>query len=114
MALLAFWATDQLDIDPIAWLVNYGVAGIVILLFVTGQIRTKAEVRSLERQIEAKDQAISAFQAQLSTNTLPALARSAEVLETIPASERASYQELRRASAGIAELIQELKHRVEE
>jgi len=113
MALLILWATAE-SVDPIAFLVNYGVAGVVIGLLVTGQLRTKFEVRGLERQIEAKDQVISEFQAQLSTNTLPALARSAQILETFPASEREAYREMRQASAGIAQLIQELKDRVED
>lgn len=90
--------------DPLTWLVNFGVAGIVIVLFVTGQIRTKAEVENLKSDIAAKDELIKAFQAQLMGHTLPALERSAQVLEAIPSSERSLYSQLTRAQHEVAAL----------
>lgn len=90
--------------DPIALLINYGVAGIVIVLFITGQIRTKSEVAGLEKQLKEKDDMIQAFTNQLSGNTLPALTRSAQVLEAIPSNERSLYQELNQARAEVLAL----------
>lgn len=94
--------------DPLTWLVNFGVAGIVIVLFVTGQIRTKAEVENLKSDIAAKDELIKAFQAQLMGHTLPALERSAQVLEAIPSSERSLYSQLTRAQQEVAALSDRL------
>jgi hypothetical protein len=95
--------------DPLAWLVNLGVAGIVIVLLVTGKLRTGKEVEHLLDEIAAKDQVIAAFQQQLTGTTLPALARQAQVLEAIPTSDRALHKELLEAQAQVAELVQRMK-----
>jgi hypothetical protein len=95
--------------DPLAWLVNLGVAGIVIVLLVTGKLRTGKEVDHLLEEIAAKDQVIAAFQLQLTGTTLPALARSAQVLEAIPASDRALHQRLRDAQEQVAHLARQLE-----
>lgn len=91
--------------DPFTWLVNLGVAGIVIVLLVTGQLRTKAEVEHLLAEIEAKDKVIDAVQTQLLGSTLPALAQSTRVMEAIPANERSLMDQLARTQADAAALI---------
>lgn len=101
-------ATDT-STDPVAWLVNYGVAGIVIVLLVTGQLRTKTEVTLLERQMAQKDRVIEAFQQQLTSHTLPALAESTRVLEAIPSSESALLIELHRVRADAEALVARLE-----
>lgn len=112
-AVATAWASAATD--PFTWLINVGVAGVVIVLLVTGQLRTKAEVSQLERQIEAKDALIEAFQAQLTANTLPALERSAQVFEALPrATERAVYRDLGQVRAEIEELSQRLQAMTEE
>jgi len=108
------WLTPLADAtggsaDPVAWLINYGVAGIVIALLVTGQLRTKSEVKGLESQIAAKDKVIDAFQAQLTGHTLPALTQSARVLEAIPTSESALLVELQRVRAEAEALVVRLE-----
>ena len=85
--------------DPLAWLINLGVAGIVIVLLVTGKLRTGKEVEHLLEEISAKDQVITAFQQQLTGTTLPALERSTKVLEAIPASDRALHLQLKQAQS---------------
>lgn len=78
--------------DPIGFLINYGVAGVVILLLVTGQLRTKAEVATMERvaeerreQIVALERALGAVMGQLA-DTLPGITHLAEVIEALPQS----------------------------
>lgn len=93
--------------DPLTWLVNLGVAGIVIVLLVTGQLATKSEVNQLKAQIETKDRLIEAFQSQLTGHALPALAQSTRVLEAIPAS--ALLVELRRVRAETEALVVRLE-----
>lgn len=77
--------------DPVSFLINYGVAGIVILLLVTGQLRTKAEVTGLEKQLDQsrsdvkeRDAAIASIMAQITQHTLPQMANLAEVLDRLP------------------------------
>lgn len=95
--------------DPLGWLVNLGVAGVVIVLLVTGQLRTKSEVTHLEAEIASKDKVIEAFQLQLTGHTLPALARSARIFEAIPASETALLVELRKARTEASDLASRLE-----
>lgn len=95
--------------DPLTWLVNLGVAGIVIVLLVTGQLRTKWEVNALMKQIADQEQVIRDFQDALIGKTLPALARSAQVLEAIPSSERGLQDDLHQTRGEMAELIARLE-----
>lgn len=83
--------------DPLTWLINLGVAGIVIVLLVTGQLRTKSEVLHLLDEIAAKDKVIEAVQTQLLSQTLPALANSTRVIEAVPTTENALVRQLLRA-----------------
>ena len=103
MLLLTVLAADTSD--PLVWLVNLGVAGIVIVLLVTGQLRTKSEVDHLLAEIAAKDRVIDAVQTQLLGQTLPALAQSTRVIEAVPASEAALVEELRRTQVEAVNLI---------
>lgn len=76
--------------DPVSWLINYGVAGVIIILLVTGQLRTKAEVANLEKQVAAKDEQIAAKDAALTalvtqlTTFMPQLAKVGDVVEALP------------------------------
>lgn len=108
VAMAFLWASDGTT-DPLTWLVNYGVAGIVILLLVTGQLRTKSEVNQLERQLAARDNIIEALQSNLTRHTLPALASSTRVLEAIPASESAVLAELSRVRSEAESLVARLE-----
>jgi hypothetical protein len=100
--------------DPLTWLFNVGVAGVVLVLLVTGQLRTKSEVTQLERQIVAKDEALAALQAQLTANTLPALERSALVIEALPLAaqrhQRGVYGDLNTMRQELAHLSEQLRH----
>jgi len=80
------WAASA---DPMTWLVNFGGLGVVLVLVVTGFLRTKAEVAALTKiaderlaQIQQKDAAIEALIGQI-THTLPQLAALAEVVEKV-------------------------------
>lgn len=82
------------DAEPLTILVNYGALGIVVLGFVTGHIRTKAEVTGLEHQITSLRNIIAAFQTAATQQTIPALTRSAEVLEAIPQNDATSLRDM--------------------
>lgn len=90
--------------DPLVILLNYGIAGVMIILFTTGQIRTKSEVADLRATIQEQSRLIEAMRAQLTGQTLPALTRSAQVLEALPSTEQALVVELRRTVARLEEL----------
>lgn len=104
-ARAALEATSSPTSDPLSWLINLGVAGIVIVLLVTGQLRTKSEVEHLLAEIEAKNKVIDAVQVQLLSSTLPALANSTRVIEAVPAQEQVLIDQLRRTQADASELI---------
>lgn len=96
--------------DPYSFLVNYGALGIIIILIATGQFRTKAEVQRLESQNNEYREIIKSFQIQLTTQTLPALSKSAQVLEAIPDKETAMFEELRSTQAQTKEILSRLEN----
>lgn len=77
-------------VDPLQWLINYGIAGIVIALLVLGRLRTKSEVdfitkareEALARERE-KDLALQAILAQLTNHTMPQLTQTAQIVERV-------------------------------
>lgn len=95
--------------DPYSLLVNYGALGIIIVLIATGQFRTKAEVQRLEDQNKEYREIIKAFQIQLTTQTLPAMSKSAQVLEAIPDKESAMFEELRATQKETREILDRLE-----
>ena len=94
--------------DPATILINYGALGIMLVFVMTGQFRTKSEVQNLQRQIEDYRQIIHAFQTQ-ANQAVPALARSAQVLEAIPSKEAALLEEVRQAEARMVSLVARLE-----
>lgn len=76
--------------DPMQWLVNFGGLGVVLVLVVTGFLRTKAEVAALtkinDERLEAmkqKDKALDDLVSQLTHGVLPQLVRVTEVLNAL-------------------------------
>lgn len=94
--------------DPTAILVNYGFGGVMILLVITGQLRTKSEVQNLQRQIDDYRAIIQGFQAQ-ANQAVPALARSAQVLEAIPNKEAGFLDEIRQTETRMVALVARLE-----
>ena len=92
------------DADPLLILLNYGVAGVMLVLFATGMVRTRAEVQDLRTTIADQSKLIDAMRQQLTGQTLPALARSAQVLEAFPTSEQQLITELRTTVKRLEEL----------
>lgn len=90
--------------DPVLILLNYGIAGVMLLLFTTGQIRTKSEVNDLRTTIHDQSRLIEAMRIQLTGQTLPALTRSTQVLEALPETEQALVMELRRTVQRLEDL----------
>lgn len=87
--IIVIAATEPLN-DPITWLTNIGVAGIWLIMFIIGKVRTEKEVASLEvrlamkdKIIEQKDGQISSLQAGLVEKAIPALVRSTQILEQL-------------------------------
>lgn len=82
--------TDQPLADPVGWLVNLGTAGVWLLLFITGRIRSGKEVENLEarlaqkdRLIEAKDAQIASLSAGMMDKAIPVVERATQVLERL-------------------------------
>lgn len=91
LAVLLLAQETSAPADPVAWMVNYGVAGIVIALVVLGRLRTKSEVDGLKELIEqqgadlrAERAANTALVQQLTNHTLPQMTQMAEVLDRVP------------------------------
>lgn len=91
--------------DPLAILLNYGGLGIFLVLLITGQVRTKSEVENYKAQLTQQQRIIDAFTMNITGQTLPALAKSTQVLEHLPRGEAAIISELQRVAA----LLQEMK-----
>ena len=113
--MLTAWTVDQLVLasassdEPYMILINYGALGVIIILIVTGQFRTKAEVTRLEEQNKEYRDIIKAFQMQLTTSTLPAMSKSAQVLEAIPDKETAMFEELKATQKATKEILGRLE-----
>lgn len=82
--------------DPLIFLLNFGTLGVVFVLLLTGFLFTKPYVQRLEKEIEVKDRLLETLGTQLSMHTLPALARTAKVMEAVPSVEAALIEEIRR------------------
>lgn len=83
---LAAWQTESVD-NPVTWLANLGTAGVWLICTITGVVPSKGEVRILqaqltraEEQIDRHAQLIEALRDQMTTRTVPTLARVAEVV----------------------------------
>jgi hypothetical protein len=94
--------------DPTTILINYGALGIMLLFVMTGQFRTKSEVQNLREQIADYRAIIAGFQAQ-ANQAVPALARSAQVLEAIPNKEAGVLEEIRQAEQRMVALVARLE-----
>lgn len=83
-------AADQPLADPVGWLINLGVAGIWLIMFITGKVRPGKEVDGLEARlalkdkiIEAKDVQIASLQAGILEQAVPAIVRSTQIMERL-------------------------------
>lgn len=94
--------------DPTTILINYGALGIMLVFVMTGQFRTKSEVQNLREQIDDYRTIIHGFQAQ-ANQAVPALARSAQVLEAIPNKEAGFLEEIRQTEARMVALVARLE-----
>jgi hypothetical protein len=90
VTLLTTLAADQPLADPIAWLINLGVAGVWLIAFLTGKVRPGKEVESLEGRlavkdkiIEQKDQQIAVLSASIMDQAVPAIVRATQVMERL-------------------------------
>lgn len=94
--------------DPATILINYGALGVIVVLYVSGLIPSKNEVKNLKEQNAELRAIIAAFQAQAS-QTVPALARSAQVLEAIPTQAAGSLEEVRQTEARMLDILARLE-----
>ena len=76
---------------PFTYLTGLGFPGVIIALFISGQIRLKSEVERLYAElskkddiIALKDKQIEALQQGIVEKAIPALTRSTQVLEAMP------------------------------
>lgn len=112
LGALIFTIPKATSADPVAVLLNYGALGIFLVCILTGLVRTKSELENRDKQLEAKDRQIAdlqrivdAFTANLTGQTLPALARSTQVLEQLPRGESAIFAKLER----LADVLEGMK-----
>lgn len=85
--------------DPVAVLVNYGAIGIMLAMFVLGRLHSDRELNDL-KEINAKLlETLTHLQTSLTNSTLPALTRSTQVLEALPANDSALSMELQKTVA---------------
>lgn len=85
VTLAAFDASASAD--PVAILVNYGAIGLMLAMFVLGKLHSDRELNDLKEQNAKLLEALTHLQGSLTGSTLPALTRSAQVLEAIPSNE---------------------------
>lgn len=102
--------------DPVSWLTGLGIPGVIISLFLTGQLRTKSEVEFLisenkrkDELIEAKDEQIQKLIEGVGNRALTSLSRSASVLEAIPEQESAWVIQVQEAKREVAKLTERLE-----
>lgn len=76
---LPFVAVWALETDPVAFFVNYGVAGVVIGLLLTGWLYTKPAYQALEKQNTQLAEALKAVTTAASGQAIPAMAKTLEV-----------------------------------
>lgn len=96
-----FQAATTAATDPLSLLLDFGPLGIIVVLYVVGYIPSRGQVADLKAQNAELREIIARFQTQAS-QTVPALARSAQVLEAIPSKEAGFLEEIRLAEARIA------------
>jgi hypothetical protein len=106
--ILASFVVASIGVDPLTILVNYGARGIMLGLVATGWFRTRGEVQVLKDQNAELREIITRFQTQ-ATQTVPALARSVQVLEAIPNKEAGSLEEIRQIEARILAVVGRLE-----
>jgi len=73
--------------DPLTLLASTGIPGVVIVLLITGKLRTESEVKRLEGEndrkdivIAQKDEQIQRLQAGIVDQAIPVITRSTELL----------------------------------
>lgn len=98
-------------IDPVYQiLLNNGVMGVMFMLtFIFNRIHTDGEVNVLKQQISVQGEIIRRFQEQLADQTLPALQRSAQVLEAIPNRESSQLGEMARLQTELTTAVERLE-----
>lgn len=76
--------------DPYTLLASTGLPGVVIILLITGRLRTSSEVERLESDndtlrtvVTQKDDLIAALNKTIADRAIPALTRSAIALERL-------------------------------
>lgn len=96
--------------DPLAVLVNYGAIGIMLAMFVLGRLHSDRELNDLKEQNAKLTAALTQLQSSLTQQTLPALTRSTQVLEALPANDIALISELQKTVARLEALARERDH----
>lgn len=91
---LALVLAQAVEMDLVGYILNYGVLGIATLALVTGRVYTKAHVDALNARISSLEAIVAAFQRTTKEQTLPALARFADVLESPEEQRRAAAEGL--------------------
>lgn len=105
MLLLPFFLAWSVDAEPVTILVNYGAIGFMLAMFVLGRLHSDRELNDLKEQNAKLIEALSRLQVAMSSSAVPALARSAQVLEAIPNNETVLVSELQKTVARLEALV---------
>lgn len=79
--LIVMAAEGTTSVEPLAVLANYGLAGVMLGLFIFGKLHGDPELKALKEQNEKLMNALVNVQNSLSQQALPALNRSSQALE---------------------------------
>lgn len=79
--------------DPLSTLLQYGLAGVILILVITGQLHTKATVKAKDDVIERQWRLLE-LAVQTTPGAAQALHQTAGVLEAIPATAGARFDRL--------------------
>lgn len=92
--------------EPVAILINYGAIGVMLAMFVLGRLHSDREVSDLKEQNKLLIDTLTRLQGSITGNTLPALTRSAQVLEAIPSNDQALIDELHATISRLEALVE--------
>lgn len=96
------------DFESLSIFLNYGVLGALVIAAAFGWIHFKPEVDRMTKQIEEQEKALTELRNQIITNALPALNRSAQVLEALPSKENDVMEEVQKMQRTMAAVLRKL------
>lgn len=117
MIELAFLlAQESMGIDPVQALINNGIMGVFwVLVLFTNRLHVHGEVERLEqlvadrdKRIAYQDRVIERFMTVSTDTTIPALQKTAQVMEAVPDKESAMLKQMNQLQESFEVMAQRL------